>query len=85
MSLGVIPELDTPSYAELRDRKEAGWYQETMREALSGKLCETNEMYGLRKKLKTNIAGIYDKVAYQMYLLLLGFVNKKKGRKNIED
>lgn len=25
MSLGVIPELDTPTYADLRDRPEAGW------------------------------------------------------------
>ena len=45
MSLGVIPEIETPSYAELRDREEAGWYTEDMKEFLSGRLYDSNEKY----------------------------------------
>ena len=52
MSLGVIPEVATPSYADLRNREEAGWYTEEMKEFLSGRLSEDNEKYtGSRKAL----------------------------------
>lgn len=60
MSLGVIPEIETPSYAELRNREEAGWYTEDMKEFLSGRLYDSNEKYGLTKKLESNIVGVYD-------------------------
>ena len=60
MSLGVIPEIETPSYAELRDREEAGWYTEDMKEFLSGRLYDSNEKYGPIKKLESNIVGVYD-------------------------
>ena len=42
MSLGVVPEINTPTYAALRNRPEAGWYSEEMREFLSGKLENGN-------------------------------------------
>ena len=42
MSLGVIPDIETPSYADLRDRPEAGWYTSEMRAFLGGKLGESN-------------------------------------------
>ena len=60
MSLGVIPEIETPSYAELRNREEAGWYTENMKEFLSGRLYDSNEKYGPTKKLESNIVGVYD-------------------------
>ena len=60
MSLGVIPEIETPSYAELRNREEAGWYTEDMKEFLSGRLYDSNEKYGPAKKLESNIVGVYD-------------------------
>lgn len=60
MSLGVIPSLETPTYAELRDREAAGWYQTEMREALNGKLIETNEEYGIGRKLWSDIVGVGD-------------------------
>ena len=50
MSLGVIPEIYTPSYMDLRNRKEAGWYTNEMQEFLSSKLVESNEEYNQRKK-----------------------------------
>ena len=46
MSLGVIPEIPTPSYGALRNRKEAGWYSEKMDEFLSEKLSNDNPLYG---------------------------------------
>lgn len=85
VSLGVIPEIKGPSYADLRNRECAGWYKENMKEFLSGKLSDTNEQYGIRKKIKTEFAGIYDKLAYQMYLRLLAFLNKRKEKRNCED
>ncbi|WP_102048681.1 radical SAM protein [Pygmaiobacter massiliensis] len=60
MSLGVIPEIETPSYAELRNREEAGWHTEDMKEFLSGRLYDSNEKYALTKKLESNIVGVYD-------------------------
>ena len=60
MSLGVIPTIETPTYTELRNREDAGWYQDEMRNALAGKLNETNEEYGLLKKVGANIIGLAD-------------------------
>lgn len=52
MSLGIIPEVDTPSYAQLRNRPEAGWYTSEMLEVLNGKLADCNRQHGwLGKKL----------------------------------
>lgn len=42
MSLGVLPSIETPTYAELRDRPEAGWYSDRMRGFLSRKLADDN-------------------------------------------
>lgn len=50
MSLGVIPEVNTPTYAELRDREEAGWYSEEMKNILSSKLVMTNRKYPALRK-----------------------------------
>lgn len=60
MSLGVIPEIDTPTYAELRNREEVEWYTEEMEEFLSGKLYEQNRLYGPIKKIVSNMLGVGD-------------------------
>ena len=60
MSLGVIPEVNTPTYAGLRNREDAGWYSDTMKEALSGKLTDTNDEYSPIKKAQSNIVGVAD-------------------------
>ena len=42
LSLGVIPSLDTPTYAALRNRADAGWYTPEMLDFLNGKLENGN-------------------------------------------
>ncbi len=57
LALGDIPELDTPSYASLRNRtdKEGNqWLQKDMNEFLSGKLRDTNKEYSALKKWRIN-------------------------------
>lgn len=46
MSLGVIPELDTPTYGQLRNRADAKWYTPQMAEFLNGKLKNGNSILG---------------------------------------
>jgi hypothetical protein len=46
MSLGVIPELDTPTYGQLRNRQEAQWYTPEMAAFLNGKLKNGNSILG---------------------------------------
>lgn len=43
MSLGVIPEIETPTYAQLRNRTEAHWYTPEMESFLNSKLNESNK------------------------------------------
>ncbi|MBQ5824973.1 MAG: radical SAM protein [Clostridia bacterium] len=59
MSLGVIPELSTPSYSDLRNRVCADgseWLQPEMKAFLNSKLCESNEEYSEKEKRKINKA-----------------------------
>lgn len=70
MALGIIPEADQDiSYCGLRNRYEAGWYNNTMKEVLSAKLSETNEEYNLLKKKRD--------------LFITGLKNTCKKGKNI--
>ena len=62
MSLGVIPSVETPTYAELRNRDSAGWYSEEMKNFLNGKLKESNREYGKFKKFKSNLESFYYKI-----------------------
>ena len=48
LSLGTIPTLKTPSYAELRNRPKANWYTDEMLDFLSHKLIEKNSEYDKR-------------------------------------
>ena len=50
LSLGTIPSLITPSYGELRNRKEAGWYSPRMAKFLNGKLYNNNPEYTQEEK-----------------------------------
>lgn len=43
MSLGIIPEMEAPTYAQLRNRKEAHWYTPEMESFLNSKLNESNK------------------------------------------
>ena len=51
MSLGVIPNIDKDiTYAFLRNRSEAEWYTDYMKELLNQKLADNNELYSTNKK-----------------------------------
>lgn len=54
MSQGVIENGDSRTYCDLRDRPEAGWFNETMRYALSGKLWDNNESLNESEQSKYN-------------------------------
>lgn len=43
LTLGVIPQIKTPSYASLRNRESASWYNDDMLSFLSLKLQDENE------------------------------------------
>lgn len=53
LALGMIPELDTPTYADIRNRKCADgsqWQQPDLNKAFSVKLYETNEIWSEKQK-----------------------------------
>lgn len=52
LSLGVIPEMLTPTYANLRNRKEAEWYTERMASFLNQKLADNNELCSEKEKIR---------------------------------
>lgn len=54
MSLGVIPELYTKSYAELRNRQEANWYNKETEGFLSTALFQSNKRYSIIYKCLIN-------------------------------
>ena len=60
MSLGIIPELNTPTYAVLRNRSQAKWYTPVMEKILSSKLQQSNLPYGNYKKCLSNIVAQLD-------------------------
>lgn len=54
MSLGVIPSAPTPTYAQLRDRPEAGWYTPAMRKFLDSKFTDTHREYSPFRRMTAN-------------------------------
>lgn len=89
MSLGVIPSIKTPSYEELRNRKEAKWYTDDMIVFLSGKLENNNRKYGVVRKWRIAWKNsIYEKNRIKAALksmLPLAFIKIIKGTKNPSD
>lgn len=67
MSLGVIPEIESPSYSSLRNREDANWYTEEMNYFLSSKLIESNKEYSLIKKRMADCIGVFDNIAMKSY------------------
>lgn len=60
MSLGVIPQVKTPTYAELRNREEANWYTDDMKQFLEGRLYNSNLEYDFIQKMKSGAVGCID-------------------------
>lgn len=55
LAFGVIPELDTPSYADIRNRKcidGSEWLSPKMKNFMSSKLYKSNNEYGQFRKKK---------------------------------
>lgn len=67
MSLGVIPDIETPTYAKLRNRLDANWYGEDMKSFLSGKLKDCNDQYSVGKKVISNCVGVCDGLVRKIY------------------
>jgi organic radical activating enzyme len=78
MSLGVITEIETPTYAQLRNKATSdggNWYSDRMNSFLSGKLSETNDT-------KINLAKIELKyISDCTYGMLARIYGKLKRRK----
>ncbi len=56
LSLGAIPNFAKDiTYAGLRNRKEAGWYNGAAVDFLSSKLSESNQQYSAFRKLWIDI------------------------------
>ena len=70
MSLGVIPEVNAPTYAELRNRKTAGWYTKEMENFLNTKLRQSNKECSFIQKCFYNLVGKVDKAIYKSYRIL---------------
>lgn len=67
MSLGVIPTIETPTYAELRDREEAKWMTPQFKAFVSQRLYNNNKRYGYLKKMFVNCIGKVDVFVYSFY------------------
>ncbi|MGL5150611.1 MAG: radical SAM protein [Clostridium sp.] len=77
LSLGIIPELETPYYAELRNKtniKKEEWLTENMKSFMNKKLNESNKEYSnltkstiqISRKVKKVIFKIRNKVKYEI-------------------
>lgn len=76
MSLGVIPEIETPTYECLRNRRDAKWYTNEMQKFLSQKLEDNNKEYSKYKKIFANFIGIIDSIIRKIYRLLKKILGK---------
>lgn len=78
ISLGAIPEIEAPTYQELRNRKEANWYSDDMEKFLDGKLQNGNAEYSSIKKLYCNVIGLVDGFLYKCYHFAKFKLKRKK-------
>lgn len=80
MSLGIIPELTTPSYAALRNRTSGGWYTERMYNFLNQKLSDNNELYD-EEQMKTSKKFARKEISSE-YIHILKWKIKQLVKKN---
>lgn len=62
MSLGVIPSANVLSYEQLRNRNEAGWYNDTMKSLLAEKLYDNCRVCSWTEQLSVEISAIPSKI-----------------------
>lgn len=76
LTVGAIPDLDTPKYLEMRDRvyeangETKHWVQPKMREFLSTKLAQSNIEYPAGKKKRLRIKNKFKNFPVKVYLTL---------------
>jgi len=82
MSQGIIPGVPALSYGELRNRPAAGWYNDTARELLTGRLYESNRQYSRVKRLeiwaKEMLAGCFLRPLWRRFKRILDREGKEK-------
>ena len=79
LTLGTIPELATPKYAQMRDRVDNQgdhWLQPTMRAFMEQKLQDNNEQYPSWGKAKQNLKGAFFTTGGKIKRILRSFSNK---------
>lgn len=79
MTLGIIPELETKTYFECRDRPGANWYSSKMKSFLNSKLCEANKEYSLLEKIIRNKVERSQIIAYKVKMRLVKSYKRKLG------
>ncbi|MDD6155538.1 MAG: radical SAM protein [Lachnospiraceae bacterium] len=80
LTLGMIPELETPSYLEMRDRTDSSgkhWFSDAGVEAFQKKLGETNPKYGAGEMIKYRISA-------PVHCIKILQMNYKKGISSIK-
>ena len=86
LTLGLIPELDSPTYAEIRNREDKDgneWLNEYMKKNLSEKLYDDNKQYSKYQKLKANLR---IRVLHKPYTEAKDLVKKiMKNKRNKKD
>ena len=79
LGLGMIPDLETPTYSSMRDRVDKNgnhWLQPEMREFLSHKLAEENELLPAIEKAKAYNRALLSNMVWNGYHKLLATVDK---------
>ena len=81
LTLGVIPELVTPTYLEIRDRVTVDgrhWVGEEMRQFLSQKLADNNEQLTARDKRQIRIKNRFNNTVYSLKKSISGLIHRRR-------
>ena len=79
LALGMIPELVTPTYLDMRDRVTADgrhWVGEEMRQFLSQKLADNNEQLTARDKRQIRIKNRFNNTLYSLKKSISGLIHR---------
>lgn len=79
LTLGDIPTMDTPTYADVRNREiegERDWLNNDCKMFLNSKFSDTNKEYSLIKKITNEIENYYQEIKYRT----IHFVRSRKRR-----
>lgn len=89
LCLGVIPELETPTYADIRNRVTKNgneWLTPEVKDAFSGKLKDANDELSKSEKIKYHLTAPFHQVkvlAYNDFMIpkITKKIKKKLGQK----